>query len=71
MEKQLKINSGNCNHRKYLPELVRLTAAGVIDPAQVITADQPLVSAIDAYKAFDERRAGWMKVKLEPASAAA
>ena len=43
----------------------------MIDPAQVITVDQPLVLAIDAYKAFDERRAGWMKVKLEPASAAA
>ena len=68
MEKQLKINSGNCNHRKYLPELVRMTAAGEIDPAQMITQDEPLLSAIDAYKAFDERQAGWMKVKLEPAT---
>jgi threonine dehydrogenase-like Zn-dependent dehydrogenase len=68
MEKQLKINSGNCNHRKYLPELVRKTAAAVIDPAQVITEDEPIMSAIDAYKAFDERQAGWIKVKLEPAS---
>lgn len=71
MEKQLKINSGNCNHRKYLPELVRMTAAGMIDPAQVITEDEPLISAIDAYKAFDERQAGWTKVKLEPAASGA
>jgi threonine dehydrogenase-like Zn-dependent dehydrogenase len=71
MEKQLKINSGNCNHRKYLPELVHMTAAGMIDPAQMITKDEPLVSAIDAYKTFDERQAGWTKVKLEPAASGA
>ncbi len=45
-----------------------MTAARVIDPAQVITEDTPLMSSIDAYKAFDERQAGWIKVKLEPAT---
>jgi hypothetical protein len=29
---------------------------------------QPLDSALDAYKAFDRRSPGWIKVKLEPAA---
>jgi threonine dehydrogenase-like Zn-dependent dehydrogenase len=45
-----------------------MTAAGEIDPAKVITEDEPLMSAIDAYKTFEERHAGWIKVKLEPAA---
>ena len=68
MEKQLKINMGNCNHRRYLPELVRFVAAGVFDPAKVLTKREPMTSAIEAYKAFDERQPGWIKVELKPAS---
>ncbi len=68
MAKQLKINMGNCNHRKYLPTLVRLTDAGLLNPTKVLTEREPLMSAIDAYKAFDERQPGWIKVKLEPFS---
>ena len=67
MSRQLKINMGNCNHRKYLPSLVNLVSAGLIDPAQVLTEREPIVSAIDAYKAFDERQPGWIKVELKPA----
>jgi len=33
----------------------------------VITQHEPIESAIDAYKAFDTRQAGWIKVKLEQA----
>jgi threonine dehydrogenase-like Zn-dependent dehydrogenase len=33
---------------------------------QILTQTVPLTSAIDAYKSFDERDAGWVKVKLEP-----
>lgn len=66
MSRQLKINMGNCNHRKYLPSLVNLVLAGVIDPAMVLTEREPMVSAIDAYKAFDERQPGWIKVELKP-----
>ena len=65
-EKQLKVNMGNCNHRKYIPELVRLVTSGRVDPAQVLTEREPITSAIEAYKVFDERQPGWIKVKLEP-----
>jgi threonine dehydrogenase-like Zn-dependent dehydrogenase len=67
MERQLQINMGNCNHRKYIPELARMVAAGAIDPTLVLTEKEPMMSAIDAYKAFDERQPGWIKVELDPA----
>ena len=28
---------GNCNHRKYLSKLVRMTASGRVDPAWLVT----------------------------------
>jgi threonine dehydrogenase-like Zn-dependent dehydrogenase len=66
MEKNLTIKAGNTPHRKYLPHLVDLVASGVIDPTRVLTQAEPLVDAIEAYKAFDRRESGWVKVELKP-----
>ncbi|HZD21390.1 MAG TPA: hypothetical protein VE325_12020 [Burkholderiales bacterium] len=66
MEKNLTIKAGNTPHRKYLPHLVDLVASGVIDPTQVLTQAEPLADAIEAYKAFDRRESGWVKVELKP-----
>jgi threonine dehydrogenase-like Zn-dependent dehydrogenase len=66
MEKQISINTGNCNHRKYIPSLLRLVASHIVKPEDVLTEREPITFAIDAYKAFDERQPGWIKVKLEP-----
>jgi threonine dehydrogenase-like Zn-dependent dehydrogenase len=66
MEKNLTIKAGNTPHRKYLPHLVDLVATGVIDPAEVLTQTEPLTDAIEAYKAFDRRESGWVKVELIP-----
>ena len=63
MNKNLSINMGNCNHRKYIPDLVR---GGMIDPQEILTQVNEMSSAIDAYKAFDERQEGWIKVELVP-----
>jgi threonine dehydrogenase-like Zn-dependent dehydrogenase len=71
MNKNLKLNMGNCNHRKYLPRLVELVRSGVMRPEQFFTKKVPIISAIDAYHHFDQHEAGWMKVKLEPGAAAA
>ena len=60
----LTIKGGNCNHRKYIPLLLELVESGVVVPSSVITSVEPMGSAIDAYHAFDERRAGWVKVDL-------
>ncbi len=66
MNKNLTINMGNCNHRKYIPMLVDMVESGTVDPEQILTQQEPLMSAIDAYKAFDQRQPGWVKVELIP-----
>ncbi|MGE5522769.1 MAG: zinc-dependent alcohol dehydrogenase [Rhodospirillaceae bacterium] len=68
MNKNLTVKMGNCPHRAYLPHLVELVEAGVVDPATVLTQMEPLTNAIDAYKAFDRRDPGWIKVELKPTS---
>jgi threonine dehydrogenase-like Zn-dependent dehydrogenase len=40
---------------------------GAIDPAKVLTQREPLSAVIDAYKAFDTRQPGWVKIELMPA----
>jgi threonine dehydrogenase-like Zn-dependent dehydrogenase len=64
--KNLTVTMGNCNHRRYIPQLVELVRSGVLTPSAVLTQVEPMTSAIDAYKAFDKREPGWIKVKLEP-----
>jgi threonine dehydrogenase-like Zn-dependent dehydrogenase len=66
MEKNLTIRAGNCNHRRYMPEMIELVRSGVIRPEQFLTQIKPIVSAIEAYRAFDQHEAGWIKVKLDP-----
>ncbi len=69
MEKNLTIQMGNCNHRKYIPVLLRLVKSNVVDPEKILTHIGPLTGALEAYKEFDRREPGWIKVKLEPGSA--
>lgn len=64
MNKNLTIRMGNCNHRKYVPDLVELVRTGAIDPTAIITKREGMDSVIDAYKEFDLRRPGWLKVEL-------
>ena len=66
MNKNLTINMGNCNHRKYIPALVDMVRNGTVDPEQILTQVEPLTSVLDAYKAFDTRQPGWIKVELIP-----
>lgn len=70
MNKNLTLKMGNCNHRKYIPHLLDLVRSRVIDPRQILTKREPLMSAIDAFKAFDQRKPGWLKVELVPGQAA-
>ncbi len=66
MNKNLTIKMVNCPHRKYLPMLVNLVRSGTIKPEKVLTKIEPMTHVIEAYKAFDQRQPGWMKVALEP-----
>ncbi|WAJ35516.1 glutathione-dependent formaldehyde dehydrogenase [Pseudomonas sp. GOM7] len=67
MNKNLTINMGNCNHRRYIPKLIEMVQAGRIDPAKILTQVKPMSDAIEAFKAFDRRDSGWIKVELQPA----
>ena len=67
MNKNLTVQMGNCNHRRYLPELIALTQSGAIDPLRVLTQREPMAAAIEAYRMFDTRAPGWIKVELKPA----
>ena len=67
MMKNLTLQMGNCPHRKYIPRLIEAVVAGKVDPLKVLTEIEPMTDAISAYKAFDKRKSGWVKVALKPA----
>jgi threonine dehydrogenase-like Zn-dependent dehydrogenase len=67
MNKNLRINMGNCNHRRYAPHLVELVRTGAIDPTETLTKVMPIENAIEAYEHFDQRDTGWTKVELKAA----
>jgi threonine dehydrogenase-like Zn-dependent dehydrogenase len=64
MNKNFKINMGNCNHRRYVPKLVEIVRSGQINPAMILTESQPFNDILEAYKHFDKREPGWVKVDL-------
>ncbi|MCP3722382.1 glutathione-dependent formaldehyde dehydrogenase [Paraburkholderia sp. CNPSo 3272] len=66
MNRNLTLKLGNCNHRTIVPELVQLVRERGFDPLGVLTQREPLTHVLDAYRAFDAREPGWIKVKLEP-----
>ena len=67
MNKNLTLRMGNANHRRYYDVLLDHVASGRLDPTKILTQTEPMTGAIAAYKAFDERQLGWIKVELEPA----
>jgi threonine dehydrogenase-like Zn-dependent dehydrogenase len=69
MNKNLTVNGGNCNHLRYEPKLVELVASGAFDPTSIITQTEPLTDVIEAFKSFDKRENGWIKVELKPVAA--
>lgn len=65
MNRNLTIQAGNCNHRRYIPTLLQWTRSGTVDPAAILTRQESIMSAIEAYKHFDQREPGWLKVELQ------
>jgi threonine dehydrogenase-like Zn-dependent dehydrogenase len=64
MNKNLTIRMGNCNHRRYIPDLVELTRSGALRPSEILTQVEAMDDIVAAYEAFDRREAGWMKVAI-------
>lgn len=65
MNKNLVIRMGNCNHRAYFPLLLEWVHNNSIDLTNFISHIVPLDEAIEAYKHFDKREKGWIKVVLK------
>ena len=66
MNRNLSVKMGNCNHRKYIPQLLERVRTGAVDPQEILTQEEPLESALEAYQQFDRRDAGWLKVEIAP-----
>ena len=64
MNKNLTVKAGNCNHRRYIPELIAVARNASVGPAVVLTDTVPFDLVIDAYQHFDRREPGWIKVAL-------
>jgi len=64
MGKNLIIKMGNCNHRAYIPKLLEWVHKKEIDLTPFITQTISFDKVIDAYKHFDKREDGWLKVAL-------
>jgi len=68
MNKNLTVHMGNCNHRRYLPKLLKMVAGGGFDPTAFITQHQEPTAAVEAYETFDRRDEGWVKTVLDVAA---
>lgn len=64
MNRNLTIRAGNCHHRRYIPELLEYVKSGQVDPLEVLTQVEPFADVLEAYKTFDQREPGWVKVAL-------
>ena len=40
--------------------------AGIVNPTDILTQKEPITNIIEAYKQFDIREPGWIKVALKP-----
>ncbi|MGE5620125.1 MAG: alcohol dehydrogenase catalytic domain-containing protein [Sphingomonadaceae bacterium] len=68
-QKNLTLRAGNCNHRKYIPLLMRTVQDGTVDPSFIVTDSLPLEKAPDAYREYDQKQGQHVKIVLEtPAS---
>ncbi|MDG4824564.1 alcohol dehydrogenase catalytic domain-containing protein [Asanoa sp. WMMD1127] len=68
MNRNLKVNMGNANHPRYIPRLLSMVEQGAVDPERILTQHEPLTDALTAYREFDRRSPGWLKVAVTPAA---
>ncbi len=67
--KGMKMGTGQCNVKAYNRRLRDLIHHGKAKPSFIISHELPLEDAPDAYKHFDARDKGWIKVILHPNAA--
>ncbi|MFQ6392843.1 alcohol dehydrogenase catalytic domain-containing protein [Nocardia sp. KC 131] len=64
--KELEFHIGLCSIQYELPALLRLTAAGRLDPEAVVSHQLPMSDGSSAYRMFADRADGVSKVVLDP-----
>jgi glutathione-independent formaldehyde dehydrogenase len=64
--KGISIGMGRDQDERYNDFLRDLIAAGRIRPSEIVSHRLPLAEAPDAFRRFDERRDGYLKVVLDP-----
>ncbi|HEY8490937.1 MAG TPA: zinc-dependent alcohol dehydrogenase [Dehalococcoidia bacterium] len=69
MEKGLTLRSGQVHVQRYWRPLLERIQRGELDPTFVITHRMPLDRAPEAYRLFDRKADGVLKVLLEPGAA--
>ncbi|MBJ8343554.1 alcohol dehydrogenase catalytic domain-containing protein [Antrihabitans sp. YC2-6] len=65
--KELEFTIGLCSVQYELPTILRLTAAGRLNPEAVVSHRLPLSDGADAYRRFAGREDGVSKIVLDPA----
>lgn len=55
-------------HRTFIPDLVDRVASQPVDPDAFITQSEPMRDVLAAFRTFDRREPGWVKVTLDPIS---
>ena len=66
MEKHLTVRRGQVDCQHYCQDLLGRIQQGEIDPTCVITHHMPLDQAPEAYRIFDRKEDGAVKVSLQP-----
>lgn len=68
-DKNLTYRAGRCSVHSYLDEALQLAAGSDFDIASIVTDRVRLEDAVDAYRRFDRREDGCVKVLLLPGGA--
>ncbi len=68
VDRGVRNDMGNCNDRTYIPKLLDMVEGGSVDPTAALSQIEPMSDVVAAYKEFDLRRPGWIKVELKPGS---
>ncbi|WP_217596748.1 zinc-dependent alcohol dehydrogenase [Cohnella sp. GbtcB17] len=65
-ERNLTVKMGQAPAIHYMPKLLDMIVNGEFDPTEIVTHRIPLDQASDAYKIFNEKEDGCIKVVLKP-----
>jgi threonine dehydrogenase-like Zn-dependent dehydrogenase len=66
MSKGLTIKTGICHHRAYIPKLITMLQAGILDTRPLIAMQHPAHNALESILAFDRRQTPWLRISWYP-----